>query len=115
MVLYVDDRCPFCAEELRRWYAASGGDLPEGLVIVRHPAQSVDQPGVVPAAWASMTLLDPDGVIAGALGVTAVPFIAFVGEPGTVTEITMGLTPEGRIAEQLTSMRDPRFQGDPHE
>jgi len=100
----VDDQCPFCAEELRVWHDLSAGAPPDALTIVRHPADGVPHPGVVPGDWAARTLVDRTGAIAAALGVTAVPFLAVADTAGIVLEVTLGLTPEGRILKLLDTL-----------
>ena len=115
VVLYVDDRCPFCAEELRRFHVASGGRTPEGMRIVRHAAEGVPHPGVVPHTWADRTVVDPTGAIAEALGVTAVPFLALVDARGRVVEVQLGLTSEESIRRLLDTLATYRSEGDPHD
>jgi len=115
VVLYVDDRCRFCREELARWYRAAGTDPPEGLVVVRHPAAPGHGPGIVPSAWASRALRDPEGDLAAALGVTAVPFLARSDAAGTVVEVALGLTPEHRILDLLQTLAHGRESDLHHE
>jgi len=110
-VLYVDDACLFCAEEMRRWDAATSGRPPQGLTVIRHPGADVPHPGVVPPAWASRTLVDRSGAVAMALGVTAVPFLALTDSDGTVVQVTMGLTTPERILTLLETMASPSPKG----
>jgi hypothetical protein len=87
-VLYVDDACPYCAAELRRWSSAAGATVSLPTVVV---SQRSDGSGRhVPAALRSTMLHDADGSIARALGVRAVPFLAVLDTTGTVVAISIG-------------------------
>lgn len=112
-LLYVDDTCRFCAEEMRRWHAATGDDVPAWLTVIRHPAPGVAHPGVVPAAWADRALVDRKGAIGAQLGVTAVPFLAVTDSLGTVVHVTLGLTPPEGILTLIETLANRPGKGDP--
>jgi len=87
-VLYVDDECPYCAVELDRWSRAARqtGSLPTVVVSRRSDGSGRH----VPAALRRTMLHDADGSIGRALGVRAVPFLAFLDTAGTVVAVSVG-------------------------
>ncbi len=107
ILLYVDDACPYCAEELARWEAAAGARQPTVLPTIVVSPQSDPRGAAVPPALRSGLVHDRDGSIARALGIRVVPFRALVSASGRVTAVHRGLTAPSVMAALLDSASFP--------
>lgn len=93
VVLYVSDGCRWCVLELGAWagtVARKGGRTP--LVVLSPDSDPNRSPPRVPEALRARTAHDPDGSMARALGVRAVPFTARVEPGGRVVGVHLGLS-----------------------
>lgn len=104
ILLYVDDHCPWCAEELGRWRDAVGPRPRAVLPTVVLSPRSDARGGHVPLVLRSGVVHDRDGSIARALGVRAVPFRAILSACGHVTAVHQGLTTAPEIRSLLDSL-----------
>lgn len=104
VILYVDDRCRFCAEEVAAWHAAAGLAPPPGLHVIRARRGGGADLNIVPTSWASVVVVDEGGTIADALGVSAVPFLAVLDAEGSVVEASLGVTSPERIQTLIATL-----------
>jgi hypothetical protein len=111
VVLYVDDACPFCAQELERWASAAGAVPAPRLPMVVVSPDSDPAGTHVPAPLRSEVLHDADGSIARALGVRGVPFRAVLDDGGTVVDVGAGLS-RPRDIQRLLAAAPPPDPGD---
>lgn len=105
IVLYVDERCSYCATELQRWAAALRGKATHRPTVLLSPRSDPAAPRVPPILRPGV-LHDANGSLARELGVTAVPFLAVLAASGTVTTVRVGLTPGSEIARMLGTKPD---------
>lgn len=101
VLLYVDDACPLCAQELDRWARAfADADTPTLPTVVVSPTS--DPAGRhVPAPLRAGMLYDADGTVARALGVRGVPFRARIDDGGAVVAVHVGVSAPGEILALL--------------
>lgn len=107
MLLYVDPDCPYCRAEVAAWaaMASRSGEAPTPTVIVSETSSAAALtrlPGLGALSW----YRDPDGSVARALGVTAVPFTAVTDGDGTVVSVRMGRLSADERGRTLTLL-DP--------
>jgi len=107
ILLYVDEKCPWCAKELGRWGAAvEGQKLADPPTVVVSP-RSDPSGSFVPATLRATVVHDRDGSIARALGVRAVPFRVRLLASGRVAAVHQGLTSAPEILRLFDSLFTP--------
>lgn len=107
-LLYVSERCPYCRRELAHWDALrrDGAQIP--LWIVSSPDSEFAAADWVPAGLRERIASDPDGAIARALGVRAVPATLWVDTHGMVRAQRLGASSPRRIREEFRALGQPQ-------
>lgn len=109
ILLYVDEECPWCKEELLTWHElvrATGSTAPV-VILSRRSA-----PGFVPPSLARFLVHDQTGSIARALGLRGVPATAIV-TPRGVTHLFYGLSGQSRLDSLLHLLDVPSPHSSP--
>lgn len=97
LLLYVDERCPWCKAELLTWHELVR-TTPRAAPVVILSRRST--PGFVPPSLARSLVHDRTGSIARALGLRGVPAVAVV-TPRGVTHVFHGLSGTDRLDSLL--------------
>lgn len=114
-VMYVVHGCPHCDAEMDRWRALVTENEAVGVWLIVSPASDPGDPSWIPSALRRQTVLDTDGSIARALGVTRVPTTLYLDSRRVVRARTVGQTSRRVIEERLRSVADKADKSEPND
>jgi hypothetical protein len=107
VLLYVSQTCPHCLRELESWAASfAAGGFSRLPTVVLSPSSDTRDTSYLPPAFRESWVHDRDGMVARRLKVRAVPFVAVLGDGGTVVAARAGRSSGRRIQELLHGL-DP--------
>ena len=113
-VLYLSDRCPWCALEVRRWDAALSSSASRAPLVVLSQDSDPRRAGLLPSRLRGRWIHDHDGSLARPLGVGAVPFRARLVPDGWVTSVAAGLSGPDELRALLRHLSDEPLPPEDH-
>lgn len=113
-VLYLSDRCRWCALEARNWSAALAPSASRAPLVVLSRDSDPRGADQLPAALRGRWLHDHDGSLARELGVGAVPFHARLAPGGWVTSVAAGLSRPDELRALLRHLSDEPLPREGH-